>query len=517
MEEYAHVLARLMFIPLFILSLSGLPAKKVIAGGINSDPAKPTQSESDWGRLVTGSLGNGVRFAILSRQGNEPGIGLLMRNEGGFIAERRPGERGLAHLIEHVVFHSPTVGSPEDLDHLKRVGMPLTFPAPNAGSTSWRETNYYLSTRTTALGELDALLSLFRDAAAGMTLRADAVDTSRGEVMREMADKKLGNEIYANYIAAIAPGSPNDIIDAQNSDDVPSAGIDTIRRLYQRLYRPGNMMIVVVGNVKVGEVKALIEKRFGDWKRTRTTSPRTPPPMFQRDRIRPISFSALPQGRRTALMTVVMPTPAPSSSRAQQAQAEVMDLLVTRAISDRLATLQPTPRGKAGMFIENGEHGHRQIMLWDNFTADQWAPAVAGLRQTTCDLVNAGFPTEEWAIAKQNLIADLERRAAELPRVANVDLAKDLSHALADGRHLISPNQLLRYARTTLPQIDARSGSEWWRQQWGSGVEHLRVEAPELAKIADPVSVIRQAANGAVGAPNCQMTSPAVSDQVHRS
>ncbi|WP_260599990.1 M16 family metallopeptidase [Sphingomonas endolithica] len=518
MKKYARVSARLMSIPLFVLSLSGLPAEKVVASdGITSDPAKPTLSGNDWGRLVTGSLKNGVRFAILSRRGNEPGVGLLMRNEGGFIAERRPGERGLAHLIEHVVFHSPTVGSPEDLDHLKRVGMPLTFPAPNAGSTSWRETNYYLSTRTTALGDLDALLSLFREAAAGMTLRTDAVDTSRGEVTREMADKKFGNDIYANYIGAIAPGSPNDMIDAQNSDDVPSAGIDTVRALYERLYRPENMMIVVVGNVKVDEVKALIEKRFGDWKRTRTTSHRAPTPMFQRDRIRPISFSALAQGRRTALLTVVMPTRISSSSRAQQAQAELMDLLVTRVINDRLAALQPTPPGKVGMFIENGEQGHRQIMLWDNFNADLWAPAVARLRQTTCELARAGFTTGEWAMAKRNLIADLEHRAAEMPRAANVDLAKDLSHALADGRHLIPSDELLRYARIRLPRMDTRSGSKWWSRQWGSGVEHLRVEGPELAKVADPVSAIRQAANGASGASPCRMASPALSDQMRRS
>ncbi|WP_235516751.1 insulinase family protein, partial [Sphingomonas sp. Leaf28] len=219
---------------------------------------------------------------------------------------------------EHVAFHSPTVAAPDDYDHLKRIGLPLTLPAPNAGSTSWRETNYYLLTRTTAPSDIDVLLSLFRDAATGMTLRADAIDTSRGEVMREMAEKRLGNDIYASYIAAIAPGSPNDIINAQNSDDVPVASIDTIRGLYQRLYRPVNMMIVIVGNVKPNEMRTLIEKRFGDWKPERPDARRAPFPMFDRGRIQPISFSALPQGRRTALMTVVLPTPALPPSVSQR-------------------------------------------------------------------------------------------------------------------------------------------------------------------------------------------------------
>lgn len=265
MRKFRQASIGFVAVPLFVLSSSGLAAdRRPVAGGVSSETAD--RPPADWGAPVMGRLENGVRFAILPRQGNEPGVAVLMRNEGGFIAEHRPGERGLAHLIEHIVFHSPTIGSPDDLDHLKRIGMPLTLPAPNAGSTSWRESNYYLSTRTTASADLDVLLALLRDAATGMTLRADAVDTSRGEVMREMADKKLGNKIYADYIAAIAPGSPNDRLDAQNSDDVPTASIDTIRGLYRRLYRPENMMIVVVGNVRPGEVKNLIEKRFGDWK-----------------------------------------------------------------------------------------------------------------------------------------------------------------------------------------------------------------------------------------------------------
>lgn len=493
--------------PLFTISSSGLAQDKALP---------PSQSRaqlgdipaSDWGPPLIGHLANGVRFAILPRQGHEPGVALLMRNEGGFIAERRPGERGLAHLIEHVAFHSPTVAAPGDFDHLKRIGIPLTLPAPNAGSTSWRETNYYLSTKTTSPRDIDVLLTLFRDVATGMSLRVDAVDASRGEVVREMADKKLGNEIYASYIAAIAPGSPNDRIEAQNSDDVPIASIDTIRALYQRLYRPENMMIVVVGNVKPAETKALIEQRFEDWEGERPISRPTAYPMFERNRIQPISFSALPQGRRSALVTVMLPTPAPPSSRGRQGEDDLMDLIVARAITFRLAALQPAaPPGKVGMFIENGEQGQRQIMLWDNFAEGRWEPAVGSLRRVTCDLTMSGFTADEWEAAKRGVMADLNRRTADMPKVANVDLAKELSHAVADGRYLIPPDELFRYAQSTLPRIriNARSGNTWWRHQWGAGVEHFRVEAPELAKVSDPVDSIRRAANEAIAMPHCKV------------
>lgn len=479
------------FLPLAVIAADRAPA---------SDHPAPISAQriSDWGTPVIGRLRNGVRFAILPRRGTEPGVAVLMRNEGGFIAERRPGERGLAHLVEHIVFHSPVTHAPDDFDHLKHLGMPLTLPAPSAGSTAWRETNYYLSTRSTAPEDLDTLLTLFREAAAEMTLRPDAVDASRGEVVREMADKKPGNDLYARYVAAVAPGSPNDVIDAQNSADVPTASIDTIRAFYHRLYQSQNMMLVIVGNIDASAARTLIEKRFGDWKPAAPAFRTAPFPIFRGDRIRPISFSARPEGRRTVLMTVVMPTPAPARTRGDQARAEVMDLLVTQAVNHRLGALQPgSPSGKTGMFIENGEQGHRQIMVWDSYAGDQWQSAVASLKAETCRLSISGFSEAEWAVAKRNLLSDLAARAAAMPGVPNVELAKDLSHAIADGRSLIPPDERLRRARRLLPAIDARSASKWWRRQWGNGVEHLRVEAPELASVGDPIAAIRNGAKGA--------------------
>jgi len=464
-----------------------------------------TSSKADWGPAVSGRLRNGVRYAILPRQGDEPGIGLLMRNEGGFIEERRPGERGLTHLIEHLVFVSPTVSAPDTLHYLPKNGLPLTLPAPSAGTTTWRETNYFVSTRTKRAADLDTVLRLFREVATDLTFRSDAVDDQRADVVREMAGRKLGNDIYASYIAAVAPGSPTDAIDGQNSDDVPTASVETIRALYTRLYRPENMMIVIVGNVDPAMVKALINQRFGRWKDTASPPVHVPVPSVQYDRIAPVSFSALPQGRRTALITVVMPTLSMRGSRRLQTDAQLMDMLAIRAVNNRLGRAQPgSPPGKVGMFIENGEQGHRLIMLWDNFAGDAWQPALAGLKRTTCGLVTVGFSEGEWDTARRDLIQDLEQSARDMGHAKNVELAKDLSHAIAADRELIAPSALLRRARIWLPTIAASTGNAWWRQQWRGGVEHARVEAPELARLADPAKAIRTTLDAASSSARCR-------------
>ncbi|HEX7656051.1 MAG TPA: insulinase family protein [Sphingomonas sp.] len=516
MHKYALRSRCLMLLPLALISCPA-PASEM-AYGSDSAVSKSHVAKSldgEWGTIVTGRLQNGVRFAILPRRNHESGVGILVRIEGGFIAERRPGERGLAHLIEHIAFESPTKAAPSDLNHFRRIGMSLTLPAPSAGSTSWRETNYFLSTKSARTADLDKLLALFRETVSDLTFRSDAVDDQRVDVMREMATRKLGNDIYARYVAAVAPGSPTDLIDAQNSDDVPTASIETIRGLYHRLYRPENTMIVVVGNVNPVQIAALIRRRFGGWKAVGPAPVPAPIPEFQVDRIAPISYSDFQQGRRIALMTVAMPMRSPPPTRKRQAEATLMDMVETRAVSNRMASAQPdSPIGKIGIHIENGEQGDRRLLMWDNFGEAPWRPAIAGLNKLTCDLDTTGLSDREWSTAKADVIEDLEERTKDMVDTPNVELAKDLSHAFAAGQELIPPEALLHYARSWLPTVNAQTGNRWWRQQWNAGVQHIRVESPELAQIEDPISAIRKAADGAVEDVSCKVPLGAAAEKM---
>jgi hypothetical protein len=468
--------------------------------------ARPAVPASDsWRPVVQGRLKNGLRYAILPRPAREPGVGLLMRVEGGFLAERRPGERGLAHLIEHLVFHSPTERAPDDLHHFINVGLPLTFPAPFVATTTWRESNFFLSTRTTKLEDLDTLLALFREVAGELTFRADAVEGERASVVREMAERKQGNDANARFLAAVAPGSPTDVIDGQNSDDVPTASVATIRGLYRRLYRPENMMIVIAGDIDPRRMATLIERRFGGWRGTGPAPVHSPIPRFRPDRIAPISYEAQP-GPAVATVSLIMPAPSPPSSRRRQARAKLMDMVAVRAVINRLASAQPgAPPNKFGLFIENGEYGHRLFLIWDNFLPGQWRPAAIGLKRLTCEMDTTGLSEQDWAAAKQDVIRELEHHAANMGRAPNVELAKDLSHALADGRHLIPPDEMLREARAGLRRIGARAMNRWWRGQWASGVEHLRVESPDFARIEEPRAAIIEAVNATVQTPGCKL------------
>jgi zinc protease len=198
------------------------------------------------------------------------------------------------------------------------------------------------------------------------------------------------------------------------------------------------------------------------------------------------------------MITLTLPTPPPARTRARQAEAMLMDAVAVRAVINRLALAQPgSPPNKFGLFIENGEYGHRLFLIWDNFAPGPWRPAIAGLNELTCALSGAGLSEPEWAAAKRDVLRELEGRAGAMGEAPNVELAKDLSHALADGRHLIPPDEMLRHARARLPAMSAAAMNRWWRRQWSAGAQHIRVESPELARVGDPKAAISEAIAGA--------------------
>ncbi|MGC6400954.1 M16 family metallopeptidase [Sphingomonas sp. FW199] len=483
-----------------------LPAVGQSAPPPPTDAAAPAPDPADarWGTVRQGRLPNGVRYVIVPRRSEDSGIGLYMRIEGGFIAEQRPGERGLAHLIEHLVFTSPTTGSPDDLYHFRHIGVPMSYPAPTAGTTTWDHSDYFMSTRTRDPQDIDTLLGLFREAVSDLTLRADAVDLERAEVVREMADKRPGNDIHADYIAAVAPGSPNDVMDAQNSDDVPTASIDTIRALYHRLYRPEHTMIVLVGDVDADRIEQLVERHFARWTGMGAAAPLPPPPTIQADRVQPVSHSA--SGKRAiAMMTMATPTPPTPRDPMAYARQRLMDAVVIQAVNTRLAAAFPgASPGAAGMHIEQGELGQRLIMLWNGVTDGNWRPVIGAIKQLTCSLSRSGFTAAEWQAARAAVLETLRRDRDAMFAVTNIDIARQFGAAATMGAPVIPPDARHALAEQWLPMIDHRAGHIWWRDQWNPRREHIRVESAALpAGDVDANAMIRAAPDASPATPGC--------------
>jgi len=454
-------------------------------------------SDEDLGAIRQGRLENGLRYVVAQRTGKEPGFAIYMRVMGGFLAERRPEERGLVHLVEHIAFKGSTHLEP---GALQRTGLPLTLPAPSAASTNWGNTSYYLTARNGDERSLDTLMMLFREIGSELTFPDAGVREARAEVLKEMADKSAGNRTYADYIRAVAPGTPNDLIEAQNSDAVPVADVRQLRELYHRLYRPDRTSIVVVGAVDGALAEALIKKRFGDWKAAPVRSgPQAVPPVDLK-RIRPISVSADPAGRSVVTVSVTMPPASYEAEQKQRFEDGIMDAAMANGATTRLRSAQPSaPDGKTGVMIENGD-GYRLIRTWDFSQPERWSPALVDLRRQMCGLYRTGWSKDEWSGAKAATLLQLRAEAERRKAQKNVDVAAEIADAGADARRVVPAEALARVASEWLPRVTASQANLRWRRAWGGGVEHTRVESPALAGVASPLKDVAEAVEASGGA-----------------
>src|SRR5690606_25088588 len=177
------------------------------------------------------------------------------------VAERDagPGQRGHAHLFEHLAF-SRTEGLDRSVwDFLAAVG------AREYDANSRFDYTQYFA--TASIEALDTLLWLEaqRMARLAPALTEDDLRRSKGEVRREaeqLAQVPVLRILKATLEHTYPAGHPYAAFDVA-PPDVDAATLRDALRFYERHYRPGNAVLVVAGSVDAEAVRAGVEARFG--------------------------------------------------------------------------------------------------------------------------------------------------------------------------------------------------------------------------------------------------------------
>ena len=173
-----------------------------------------------------------------------------------------PAERhGFAHLFEHLMFN----GSEHYNDEFFRALEPAGATGIN-GTTNTDRTNYFETVPTPAL---DLALWLESDRMGYLTGAIDQakLDEQRGVVLNE---KRQGeNQPYGGLREIIAresfpPGHPYSWTTIGDEKDLNAATLDDVKAWFKRYYGPNNAVLVIAGDVDTAQVKAQVEKYFGE-------------------------------------------------------------------------------------------------------------------------------------------------------------------------------------------------------------------------------------------------------------
>ena len=201
-------------------------------------------------------LNNGLRVLVNEDDTTPLACVNLLYDVGS--KDEDPNKTGFAHLFEHLMFggsaNIPTFDEP-----LQRVG------GENNAFTSTDITNYYC---TLPAENIETAFWLESDRMLRLAFTDKSLEVQRSVVIEEFKQRYL-NQPYGQAWMKL-----RDLAYTNHSYKWPTIGkeiahiedatMEDVKAFFYKHYRPNSCILVVSGNVKTDDVKALAEKWFGD-------------------------------------------------------------------------------------------------------------------------------------------------------------------------------------------------------------------------------------------------------------
>ncbi len=218
-------------------------------------PLDPAALEADL-QLYSYTLDNGLRVLVLPG-GRAPVAAVqVWYRVGG--RDEGPGEHGLAHLFEHMMFRgTPTVGPEEFIRRIQAVG---------GEANAWTSEDVTVYHETLPAEHLELALEMEADRMANLALDAGVLDTERQVVLEELRLRLENDPLGAAYswykklFFTVHPYRHDVLGDAEQLN---SFTVEQCREFYRRYYQPGNALLVITGQVEPAQVDQLVRHHFG--------------------------------------------------------------------------------------------------------------------------------------------------------------------------------------------------------------------------------------------------------------
>ncbi len=173
-----------------------------------------------------------------------------------------PGKTGFAHLFEHMMFQkSENVGEDELFRDIQGAGGTLN------GSTSQDRTNYFEVIPKNAL-EMALWLESDRMGYLENTVTKSALVNQQNVVQNEKRES-VDNAAYGFNSGLISKylypvGHPYSWTVIGEMQDLANASVSDVRAFHKKFYSPNNATLVISGDFDKVQVKAWLEKYFGE-------------------------------------------------------------------------------------------------------------------------------------------------------------------------------------------------------------------------------------------------------------
>jgi len=213
-------------------------------------------------RIRFGYLKNGLRFAFAENGDPRDRCYLRLHVNAGSLAES-DDERGLAHFLEHMAFNgSKHYPAGTLIEWFQSHGM--SFGADTNAHTTFGETVYNIDLPESDEATLADGLGVLRDFADGLLLEEHEVSEEKGVIDGEERERDSAQlRVFEQQLRILLDGTrlperlPIGTKEARDAFDAES-----LRRFYERWYRPENMTLILVGDLDGLDPVPLFEQAF---------------------------------------------------------------------------------------------------------------------------------------------------------------------------------------------------------------------------------------------------------------
>ncbi len=210
-----------------------------------------------------GRLGNGLTYYIRHNEWPEKVANFYIAQRVGSIQEEE-SQRGLAHFLEHMAFNGSEHFKGNDLIEFTR-SLGVEFGSDLNAYTSIDQTVYRVcNVPTTRLTALDSCMLILKDWSNGLLLEKDEIVKERDVVHNEY---RLGDgpsqRMITRSLPKLYPGSKYGVrMPIGLMSVVDNFKPKTLKKYYQKWYRPDNQAIIVVGDIDVDHFEQKVKELF---------------------------------------------------------------------------------------------------------------------------------------------------------------------------------------------------------------------------------------------------------------
>ncbi len=318
-------------------------------------------------------------------------------------ADEGPGETGIAHFLEHLMFKGTKTRKPGEFSKIV---------ARNGGKeNAFTSTDYTAYFQTIAADRLEMVMEMEADRMTNLAITDKEVEPERLVVLEERRSRVDNNPsaILGEHInGALFLNHPyrNPVIGWEH--DIKALDINRILAFYKRWYAPNNAVLVVAGAVTKEQLKPLAEKYYGKIPAQPTAvraRAKEPPHRAAREVILRDKRVRQPTWRRSFLAPTLQ-----WGDKTHVYPLEVLSNILGGGASSRLyrhLVVNTKTAVSSGAYYKGDDRGPGQFVFYASPRGDVAMDALEkAVEAEITDIIKNGITADEVRQAKERMVAE---------------------------------------------------------------------------------------------------------------